>query len=57
MQKYIVLCLLAVALLSSPGGYAAKIVVVPMFGKSHVYVLDLLSQELMRRGHEVRILL
>ena len=54
MQKYIILsCLLAVVLLSSSPGHAAKIVVVPMFSKSHVYVLDLLSQELTRRGHEV----
>lgn len=55
MQKHIIisfLLVLALLMLSSPG-HAAKIVVVPMFGKSHVYVLDVLSEELMRRGHEV----
>ncbi|RDD35917.1 2-hydroxyacylsphingosine 1-beta-galactosyltransferase [Trichoplax sp. H2] len=42
-------------LLSSPTGDAAKIILLPMFGKSHVFVMDLLSEELIQRGHEVKI--
>ena len=39
------------ALLS--GCFAAKLVMFPMFGRSHYMILNKLGQELSERGHEV----
>jgi len=42
-------------LLAVNGCFAAKIVMMPMFGPSHFLVLAKLGEELGRRGHEVYI--
>lgn len=41
-------------LLAINGCFAAKIVMMPMFGRSHFMVLAKLAEELTTRGHEVR---
>ena len=50
----IVLITLSIAFLPQ-SGQCAKVAVIPMFGKSHVHVLNLMAQALIERGHDVSI--